>query len=104
MTDKYNFHTNPGLAAVLSFIWNGLGQIYNGQIRKGLTIMFVSTISMLIVIVGAVLVGQFLLMQTQSIHHLIIGLCLLGAGIISIAILGIYNIYDAYNTASRRYC
>jgi TM2 domain-containing membrane protein YozV len=26
---------NPGLAAVLSFFISGLGQIYNGQIAKG---------------------------------------------------------------------
>ena len=27
---------NPGVAAVLSFLWTGLGQIYNGQLVKGL--------------------------------------------------------------------
>lgn len=27
---------NPGVAAVLSFFWTGLGQIYNGRIGKGL--------------------------------------------------------------------
>ena len=30
---------NPGLAAVLSFFWPGLGQIYNGTIGKGLMMM-----------------------------------------------------------------
>lgn len=30
---------NPGIAAVLSFLWWGLGQIYNGQIGKGLMMM-----------------------------------------------------------------
>lgn len=29
-------HKNPGLAAVLSFFITGLGQIYNGQIGKGI--------------------------------------------------------------------
>lgn len=29
------FYKNPGLAAVLSFFFMGLGQIYNGQIAKG---------------------------------------------------------------------
>lgn len=27
---------NPGIAAVLSFLITGLGQIYNGQIGKGI--------------------------------------------------------------------
>jgi len=27
---------NPGVAAVLSFFFSGLGQIYNGQILKGI--------------------------------------------------------------------
>ena len=29
-------YKNPGLAAVLSFFYMGLGQIYNGQIAKGI--------------------------------------------------------------------
>jgi TM2 domain-containing membrane protein YozV len=31
---------SPGLAAVLSFFWCGLGQIYNGQIGKGIAVGF----------------------------------------------------------------
>jgi TM2 domain-containing membrane protein YozV len=34
---------NPGYAAVFSFFWPGLGQIYNGQILKGL-LFFVAMI------------------------------------------------------------
>ncbi|MBF6567438.1 MAG: hypothetical protein IVW54_01020 [Candidatus Binataceae bacterium] len=30
---------SPGLAAVLSFFWCGLGQIYNGQIVKGIVML-----------------------------------------------------------------
>jgi TM2 domain-containing membrane protein YozV len=32
---------NSGLAAVLSFFWCGLGQIYNGQILKGVGLLFI---------------------------------------------------------------
>lgn len=39
---------NPGVAAVLSFLFSGLGQIYNGQIGKGL------------VFIGAQVVNAFL--------------------------------------------
>ncbi len=34
---------NPGLAAFLSFFWCGLGQIYNGEIRKGVALMVLYT-------------------------------------------------------------
>jgi TM2 domain-containing membrane protein YozV len=34
---------SPSLAAFLSFFWCGLGQIYNGEILKGLALMVVYT-------------------------------------------------------------
>ena len=36
---------NPGLAAILSFFWTGAGQIYNGQIGKGLAFMVLQVIN-----------------------------------------------------------
>jgi hypothetical protein len=33
--------SSPGLAAILSFFWCGLGQIYTGQIVKGVALMIV---------------------------------------------------------------
>ncbi|WP_244603626.1 zinc-ribbon domain-containing protein [Methanococcoides sp. AM1] len=30
---------NPGLAAVLSLLFSGLGQVYNGELRKGIGIL-----------------------------------------------------------------
>ena len=41
----YTETKNTGISAVLSFVFPGLGQIYNGQIGKG--IMFVLTGSIL---------------------------------------------------------
>jgi len=32
----------PWLAALLSFLWPGLGQVYNGRFRKGLTLLGIS--------------------------------------------------------------
>jgi TM2 domain-containing membrane protein YozV len=66
---------NPGLAAVLSFLIVGLGQIYNGQIGKGLLLL-----------VAAIISGV---------------LWLIYIGIIFSIIIWIYAIYDAYNTAKR---
>ncbi len=64
---------NEGIAAVLSFIFVGLGQIYNGQIGKGI----------IFVIIGAIFVFTMIFF----------------IGFILYPIFWIYNIYDAYNTA-----
>jgi len=45
------FYKNPGLAAVLSFFYMGLGQIYNGQIAKGLVFIVAYTFSWILMIV-----------------------------------------------------
>lgn len=66
---------NPGLAAVLSFFITGLGQIYNGQIAKGIGLMVAGVISA--------------------------GLCVVVIGFILLPIVWIYGIYDAYKTAER---
>src|SRR3989338_8963908 len=42
---------NPGLAAVLSFFFAGLGQIYNGQMAKGLILMAIDIINFLLLFV-----------------------------------------------------
>ncbi len=66
---------NPGFAAVASFIYPGLGQVYNGEIGKGLLLMFIQLINILL---------AFLII-----------------GIITGLIVWIYGIYDAYKTAER---
>jgi len=66
---------SPGLAAVLSFFFCGLGQIYNGQILKGLIFLvayFISWWMMYIVI-----------------------------GFITTPILWIWGIVDAYRVAQK---
>ena len=42
---------NPGVAALLSFFWCGLGQIYNGQIGKGILLMTVQIVNSLLIFV-----------------------------------------------------
>jgi TM2 domain-containing membrane protein YozV len=66
---------NPGLAAVLSFLISGVGQIYNGEIGKGILIIVVQ-------IVNAVLM-------------------MLVIGFITWLGVWIWSIYDAYKTAER---
>ena len=66
---------SPGLAAVLSFLFTGLGQIYNGQIGKGIAF----------VVIGIILLFTIIIL----------------IGFILYPIFWIYNIYDAYQTAKR---
>lgn len=51
------FYKNPSIAVVLSFFWPGLGQIYNGQIGKGVMFMIAAGLSALLmwVLVGFLL-------------------------------------------------
>jgi len=66
---------NPGLAAVLSFLWVGLGQVYNGEVAKGILLMIVYVFSVLLMFVII--------------------------GFITTPILWIWGIYDAYSAAER---
>ena len=93
---------DPGLAAVFSFLFSGLGQIYNGQIRKGMSIMTLSAIGMVIVIVGAVQIAFSIIPKLLVKGDLLLGITLLVAGILLMAMVGTYTIYDAYNTAKKR--
>jgi len=69
------FYKNPGLAAVFSFFYMGLGQIYNGQLYKGIAFLIAYSISWLL---------MFLLI-----------------GLLTTPILWIYGIYDAYKSAEK---
>jgi TM2 domain-containing membrane protein YozV len=66
---------SAGLAAVLSFFWCGLGQVYNGQIGKGVVLILAYIVSLLLI---------FLLI-----------------GLITTPILWIWGMVDAYRTAEK---
>ncbi len=53
-TQPPKIYKNPGIATVLSFFFMGLGQIYNGQISKGILfiILYVISLALIFVIVG----------------------------------------------------
>jgi len=91
---------NPGLAAVLSFVFNGLGQLYNGQIIKGLALVFASALSMLIFIAGSILIAFWILNKIVFPGQLAWGLVFFCMGLFLICIIGIYSIFDAYRVAS----
>ncbi|MGB9677610.1 MAG: hypothetical protein ACPLZ9_03235 [Candidatus Ratteibacteria bacterium] len=91
---------NPRIAALLSFVFNGLGQIYNGEIKKGLTLIFLSGVSLLILILGAIFIFYFI-KTTPPISFLIWGVSLFFFGLTGMIIIGIYSISDAYNKAKK---
>lgn len=103
LTAEEKTKVNPGLSAVLSFLVNGLGQIYNGQIRKGLMLITMSVVFIVLILVGAVLVLHCIfVLRVFGSSELILGSILMVAGIALSAVLGVYNIYDAYNVAKKK--
>lgn len=66
---------SAGLAAVLSFLIQGLGQIYNGQILKGLILVVIQAINI-------------------ALTNVLIGF-------IFFPIVLIYAVYDAYRGAEK---
>ena len=68
-------YKNPGVAAVLSFFYMGLGQIYNGQIAKGVAFMVAYSVSIVMI---------FILV-----------------GLITTPVLFIWGMYDAYKSAEK---
>lgn len=66
---------NAGLAAILSFFYSGLGQIYNGDIGKGLLLIVLQVVN--------------------------IALMFVLIGFVTYFGVWIYGIYDAYKSAER---
>ncbi|MBN1871855.1 MAG: hypothetical protein JW800_04705 [Candidatus Omnitrophica bacterium] len=93
---------NPGLSAVLSFLFSGLGQIYNGEISKGLYIMSGSACGMVLVIIGTVQLILMLVKEDYRLTPILMYLLILTMGVLIIAVIGIYNLYDAYNSAKKK--
>jgi TM2 domain-containing membrane protein YozV len=93
---------NPGAAAILSFIFSGLGQLYNGQILRGLWIIFFSVVSILVFTGGAILVGFAFMEKRIFPGQIFFGAALLLVSLVAICILGIYSIVDAYQSAQKK--
>lgn len=66
---------NPGLALVLSLLWSGVGQIYNGEVGKGIALLVLYVFSLLLIFVVI--------------------------GIFTTPIIWIYGMVDAYKTAEK---
>ena len=68
-------YKNPGLAAVLSFFITGLGQIYNGQLAKGIVLIIIYGISW--------------------------ALMLILIGFLTTPLIWLYGMWDAYKSAEK---
>lgn len=89
-------HVNhSGKAAILSFLFCGLGQLYNGHIVKGLTIIFFTCLSLMANVFGAVLLYMYFKSQLPF-SILWSGIGVLIVGLLSIALIGVYSIVDAH--------
>ena len=66
---------NPGIAAIASFLFAGLGQIYNGEFAKG-----------------------FIFMGVQVVNIILMFLFI---GLLTYPIVWAFGIYDAYKSAER---
>ncbi|WP_254525107.1 zinc ribbon domain-containing protein [Natrinema caseinilyticum] len=73
--DSNSVEKNPGLAALASAVITGGGQIYNGELAKGILLMVVQVINVIL---------MFVLI-----------------GLITFPITWVYSVWDAYKTAER---
>ncbi|PKK90486.1 MAG: hypothetical protein CVV64_08975 [Candidatus Wallbacteria bacterium HGW-Wallbacteria-1] len=92
---------NPGLAALLSFLIMGLGQIYNGQLDKGLLLLFME--------MGLLVAGAAFSMETQYSRAFVEAFSgtgldfLVGALTAAFLLLWIYSVKDAHRGALMTY-
>jgi TM2 domain-containing membrane protein YozV len=80
------FYKNPAIATVLSFLWAGLGQIYNGEIGKGILFMVLYAFSFVFAI------GLLMLSFRMPILRI---------GLFATPILWIWGMKDANASAKR---
>ncbi len=81
---------SPILAAVLSFLIPGTGQIYNGEVRKGLGIL----------LIGAMFTILEIFLIRNNDKGMELGPVLVAG--IAIILFWIFNIYDAHTTAKKK--
>ena len=74
-SEKTETQKNEGVAAILSFFFTGLGQIYNGQIGKGIVLIVIQVINIMLMVILV--------------------------GFITYLIVWIFGMWDAYITAQK---
>jgi len=81
---------SPGIALLLSFLWIGLGQFYNGEIAKGVVLMFVLPLVMVgVIAVIIAAMGEEGIFTACAVWGCL-GIC-----------IWFYGMFDAYSGAQR---
>lgn len=104
---SYNPPKSPGLAAVLSFFFTGLGQIYCGRIGRGLIMMFLIPFVYCIAAFGVFALFIAGAVESHQAGNEAAAQAAAGGAVGIYVLFGligfaywIYNIYDAYEIAS----
>ncbi len=96
-----NKRREAGTAAVLSFVFTGVGQLYNGEIKKGLWLVTVATAGIILALLGALAIWMSMKYNFFSVQSSLVFITVLLLGGVLICWSGIYSIYDAYNSAGK---
>ncbi len=89
---------NPIVSAVVSFFIPGIGQIINGQMKKGLILLLGYIVLWIVVVFMAFFGTIFLGIITAPLGG--IGACLCCFGYAFPLLINLYAAYDAYKTAN----
>ena len=95
---------NPIASALLSFLLNGLGQIYNGEVKKGIIFIVASFIFTVGFVVGIVLLFESFILSLRSgldVSRIMRGAVLFTVSGFILCLIGLLSIIDAYKTAKR---
>jgi TM2 domain-containing membrane protein YozV len=103
----YVHEKSAGLAAVLSFLFMGLGQIYADKIKRGVVLIAMHII-MLVVIYGIIIFGTLVTTTPSHIytsgnyfeHNInVAAIVVIIVLLVAYLVIWIWNIFDAYNLA-----
>lgn len=100
MSEK-KIENHPGVAAVLSFLFSGVGQIYNGQIAKGLFLVAWTVVGLVLVLLGALAFGAMLYQNVFLSKIVLLSAAFMAVGGAIVCATGIYSIVDAYKGADK---
>jgi len=92
----------PHIAGFLSFLLNGLGQIYNGQSKKGIFFIIVSFIFLILFISSIVLIFEVFISSLDGFLDRILlrkAIILFSISGFILCLNGLYSILDAYMVA-----
>jgi len=92
----------PYIAGFLSFLLNGLGQLYNGQIKKGIFFIIISFVFIILFIFSIILIFEVFISSLDGFLDKILlrkAVILFSVSGFILCLVGLYSILDAYMVA-----